>query len=339
MISNLNHTYLFIAEFIILLVIETLYIRFARHHRIHEKITPRSSHTRDNIVKGAGFIFFISIFVVFMAVGKEDVIHAYFYPGFIIGSVALVLTSFIDDHHPLSPGIRLIIQFLIFIYVYYGLLEIGHPESFVLALICGIGFMNGYNFMDGINGMLASYSLVTLSTIYIIYQPLTEYIPMLTALPGELCICLIIAVLVFAIFNFRKNAICFSGDVGSIMLGYLIGYLTINYVVITRDPSIIAIVAVYCIDTGFTIIHRLFLGEDIFTSHRRHLYQLLANECGIPHLKVSLCYAAIQTVINALYISIPHEFRISYMIIVIILLSITYFRIRRKIRLRLNSLR
>ena len=126
--------------------------------------------------------------------------------------------------------------------------------------------------MDGINGMMALYTILTLGTLLFMYHTciyrsiITGYEPII--------LCLGIAVIVFSIFNVRKNAVCFSGDVGSIVLGFFIAFFVAKYIIVTAEASVVVILIVYAVDTSLTIIQRLFMGANIFTPHRLHTFPL-----------------------------------------------------------------
>src|SRR5690606_36328657 len=66
----------------------------------------------------------------------------------------------------------------------------------------------------------------------------------------------------------------------------------------TGDFKWILFLAVYGVEVIATILERLKLRENIFKAHRRHLYQLYANEKKISHLAVSGVYASVQVLIN-----------------------------------------
>ena len=82
------------------------------------------------------------------------------------------------------------------------------------------------------------------------------------------------------------------------ILLFLIGRLIIE----TEDFSWIVLLSVYGVDSVLTIIHRLMLHENIGLPHRKHLYQIMANELKIPHVMVSSIYMAVQAIIIVGYI-------------------------------------
>ena len=105
------------------------------------------------------------------------------------------------------------------------------------------------------------------------------------------------AVLVFNFFNFRKQARCFAGDVGSVSIAFVILFLIGSLIIKTENFGWLILLAVYGVDSVLTIVHRLMLHENIGLPHRKHLYQIMANELRIPHVVVSLVYMIVQIVI------------------------------------------
>ena len=134
---------------------------------------------------------------------------------------------------------------------------------------------------------------------------------------------LLLSLLVFNFFNFRRKAKCFAGDVGAISIAFVIIFLLGKLIITSGDFSYIILLAVYGVDSVFTIFHRLILKENIFQAHRIHLFQLLANELKIPHLVVSTIYGLIQTfiVIGFFYFKLNSW---TYFVVVISLLSTIY---------------
>ena len=110
--------------------------------------------------------------------------------------------------------------------------------------------------------------------------------------------------LVFAVFNVRKKAKTFAGDIGSISMAVFLGYFLLKLILVTNQIGYLLLISVYGIDAIITIIYRLRKKENIFKPHRTHLYQYLANELKKPHLVVSFSYALIQIVVNILVIYI-----------------------------------
>lgn len=283
----------YILTFVVLLVAELLYFRIADKLNIIDKPNERSSHTRITL-RGGGIIFYLGALAYFIISGWE-------YPWFIGGLTLIAGISFMDDVHSMPNRFRLICHFVAMLLMFYqlGLLTEFPWWYIVVALVVCTGIINAYNFMDGINGITGGYSLVVLGTLAIINNQITTFIE-----PDFLHISLL-GVLIFCLFNFRKRAKCFAGDVGSVSIAFIILFALGKLILTTDDLSYIGLLTVYGIDSVLTIIHRLMLKENIFQPHRKHAYQLLANELRWPHVAVSILYMSIQIIISGAYIIYP----------------------------------
>tara|TARA_A200000113_G_scaffold155335_1_gene140083 strand:- start:214 stop:987 length:774 start_codon:yes stop_codon:yes gene_type:complete len=241
------------------------------------------------------------------------------YPLLVLAVFIISAISFKDDIKPLNTSIRLLVQlvavFLVIFQLFPQLPLIYSP--FVLFIL--IGGVNAYNFMDGINGITASYSLVLLSTFYYINQSILF-------VDSDLIIFALISVIVFLFFNFRTKALCFSGDVGSLSIALLILFLLFKLIVFTAQPLYALFLIIYGIDSGYTLISRKLKGENIFQPHRTHLYQQLAHLKGYSHLYVSFLFSFFQLGIN--YLTIFHLLKMENStigsIILVILTIISY---------------
>ena len=143
---------------LLLIVISYGYLKLAIKFKIIDKPNERSSHTKTT-VRGGGIIFTIAILLFFL-------LNDFKYPYFCLGVVLVSIISFLDDIYTLSSKIRFPFQLLA---VFLVLLEVGLPFSpvyiFIFAVAFGIGVVNMFNFMDGINGITGLYSLATLSCL------------------------------------------------------------------------------------------------------------------------------------------------------------------------------
>ena len=230
----------------------------------------------------------------------------------------ITFISFVDDIRSTSQGLRLVFHFTAMALMFYqwGLFSLPW-WTIVVALIVCTGIINAYNFMDGINGITGGYSLVVLTALAFIngvYVPFVE---------PALIYTMLCAVLVFNFFNFRKQAKCFAGDVGSVSIAFVILFLIGMLIIRTENFSWIVLLAVYGVDSVLTIIHRLMLHENIGLPHRKHLYQIMANELKIPHMVVSLVYMLVQAVVIAGYFLFPGN-EYGYLSGTIIALSLVY---------------
>ena len=282
---NIWITYLIIAA--ILVVAELAYFKIADHFNIIDKPNLRSSHTKI-VLRGGGIIFLIGIWVWGAFFGFQ-------YPWFLVAVTLAAGVSFIDDIHSLPDSVRLLVQFVAMGLMFYQLdmIHLNLWWAVILALIVCVGATNIYNFMDGINGITAGYSLAVLIPLLLrnYSGPFVE---------TSFIVVTILSVLVFSYFNFRpKNkAKCFAGDVGSVGIAFILLFLIGCLIMKTGDITWLAFLIVYGVDGCCTILHRIMLHENLGEAHRKHAYQLMANELGMSHVTVSLIYMALQLVIS-----------------------------------------
>ncbi len=312
---------------LLLFALESVFLPVARRLRLQADVTSRSSHNAATET-GGGFLFFVAALVM-TAFHLDETMGFRGYMPMLAGAAVLFAVSMYDDLCDLSPVFRLVVQIVVVAYVFSDVAVAGHYDIYLLILLCGVGFINGFNFMDGVNGMLAAYSVVTLATMLLLYHQCQWRWG--AEVPELLIVSELVAVFVFAVFNFRHKAICFAGDVGSIVLGFFIVWLTVSYIILTADASIIVFLVVYGVDVVFTILQRLFRGDNILKPHRLHLYQLLVNNRCVSHLKVSVGYAAVQFVVNCGWFIMPGRLKWTYAIIVIVTLSTVYLSMKRNL--------
>ena len=301
---------------ILLFLTELLYFRIADKFNIIDKPNERSSHTRITL-RGGGIIFYFGALAFFLTNHLE-------YPWFILGLTLITFISFADDIRSISQGKRLVFHFSAMALMFYqwGLFALPWWTIIVALIVC-TGIINAYNFMDGINGITGGYSLVVLGALAYANQFVITFVEQ------EFIWIMILAVLVFNFFNFRKKAKCFAGDVGSVSISFILLFLIGKLILVSGDFSYIILLVVYGVDSVLTIIHRLMLHENIGLPHRKHLYQLMANELKIPHVVVSLTYMVVQAVILVGYfVWTPYHYW--YLLATVILLGVVYICFMKK---------
>lgn len=301
---------------VLLFVAELFYFRVADRCNIIDKPNERSSHASITL-RGGGVIFYFGALAYFLTSGFE-------YPWFMLALTLVVFISFADDVHSVSQQLRLLFHFsaMGLMFWQWGLFSLSW-WWIVIALIVCTGIINAYNFMDGINGITGGYSLVILAALAYVNREMVPFVEE-DFIGTVLC-----SVLVFCFFNFRKKAKCFAGDVGSVGIAFILLFLIGKLIIQTGDFSWIVLLSVYGVDSVLTIIHRLMLHENIGLPHRKHLYQLMANELKIPHVVVSLVYMAVQAVIIAGYVMCP-EYGYCYLSGTVLLLSLVYICFMKK---------
>lgn len=301
---------------VLLFVAELFYFRIADKFNIIDKPNERSSHTRITL-RGGGVIFYFGALTYFLTSGFE-------YPWFILALTLVTFISFVDDIKSTRQITRLLFHFSAMALMFYqwGLFSLSWWWIIIALIVC-TGIINAYNFMDGINGITGGYSLVILVALACINKEITSFVA------ENFIYTVLCSVLVFCFFNFRKRAKCFAGDVGSVSIAFIILFLIGKLIIQTEDFSWIVLLSVYGVDSVLTIIHRLMLHENIGLPHRKHLYQLMANELKFPHVMVSFIYMVVQAIVIMGYIYYQ-EYGYVYLIGCILILSLIYILFMKK---------
>lgn len=301
--------------FVVLLAMELFYFKIADHYNIIDKPNERSSHS-SIVLRGGGIIFAISILVWFvwqiivesLGLRDESQYRVEEYLPFIIGLVLIAGVSFWDDVKSLPDSVRLVAQFAAMGLMFYkliidnGQVNIEHWWEWVLfifaASIVFVGATNIINFMDGINGITAGYSLAVLIPLTLVNSEFKIHNSQF--IDASFLIVAMIGVLVFCFFNFRPKgkAKCFAGDVGSVGIAFIMLFAIGKLILATGDITWLIFLLVYGVDGCCTIIHRIMLHENLGEAHRKHAFQLMANELKIGHVKVSLLYMAMQLAVS-----------------------------------------
>ena len=277
----------YVLIFLLLLAAELVYFRIADKCNIIDKPNERSSHSTI-VLRGGGIIFMLGlwIWVAFFGFG---------YPWFLAAVTLIASVSFVDDIRSLPDSVRLVAQFGAMALMFYQL-DMLHWEMWwvvLIALVVCVGASNIINFMDGINGITGGYAMASLLPIFILNKTMGFVDETLVGT-------VILADVVFCLFNFRPKgkAKCFAGDVGSIGIAYILLFMIGQLVMKTGDVTYLIFLLVYGVDGCLTICHRILLHENLGEAHRKHAYQLMANELKIGHVKVSLLYMGLQLAIS-----------------------------------------
>ena len=288
---------LYLLIFVVLLMAELIYFRIADKCNIIDKPNQRSSHSKV-VLRGGGVIFLVGTWV-------WSCLYGFQYPWMLAAVTLAAGISFVDDIHSLPDSLRLVAQFVAMGLMFYQL-DILHLDMWwivLLALIVCVGATNIINFMDGVNGITGGYSLAVLVPLLLMNRKIQF-------MESSFLIVAILSVVVFCLFNFRpKNrAKCFAGDVGSIGIAFILLFSIGKLVIQTGDITWLSFLVVYGVDGCLTICHRIMLHENLGEAHRKHAYQLMANELKIPHVVVSSVYMVLQLFIAAglLWLPIDH---------------------------------
>lgn len=306
----------YIVVALLFVILELVYFKIADFFNIIDKPNHRSSHTTITL-RGGGIIFPIAVVVAFI-LGYVSV------P--ILMAVGLVsIISFVDDIYPLPTLPRFLSHLIAVVLLLYDLNLFGIEFWIIpISIVLLIGWINAFNFMDGINGITVLYAMVSLLTFGYLYQNEDQF---------PVFILMGISCLVFGFFNIRKKAKTFAGDVGSISMAVFLAYFMLKLIFEKQQIGYLLFFSVYGIDAIVTIIYRIKNKENILQPHRSHLYQYLSNEMQWSHVSVSLLYAVIQLAINCCVILFINKGYMSPMVFFLtgLVLMAVYWRVRIKV--------
>ena len=340
-------TYLIIV--VALIVAELIYFKVADKCNIIDKPNERSSHS-SIVLRGGGIIFLIGVLVWAVAVlcrGFGD--GHQIYPWFLLAVALAAGISFVDDIRSLPDSVRLVVQFvamgLMILQLFLSARGVGlfgdsnlliNVVFVIVALIVCVGATNIYNFMDGINGITAGYSVAVLIPLLLMNR-------CVGFMSNSFLVVALLSVLVFSFFNFRPRgkAKCFAGDVGSVGIAFILLFAIGMLIVKTGDITWLIFLLVYGVDGCLTICHRILLHENLGEAHRKHAYQLMANELKMSHPLVSLIYMALQLAVSCGFIylcpSLASACGLSlvawhwiYLAVALVLLAVAYVLFKKK---------
>ena len=318
---------------VLLLVAELLYFYIADKCNIIDKPNERSSHSTI-VLRGGGIIFLLGVWIWSLFFGFQ-------YPLMLAAVTLAAGISFVDDIHSLPDSVRLVVQFSAMGLMIWQLLSLAGDASavgasalwvkvlfVVAALIVCVGATNIYNFMDGINGITAGYSFAVLVPLMLINVS-GQFID------GSFLQVVLLSVLVFSLFNFRQKgkAKCFAGDVGSVGIAFILLFAIGMLIVKTGDITWLIFLLVYGVDGCLTICHRIMLHENLGEAHRKHAYQLMANELKMSHQVVSAIYMALQLLVSLGFIYLCPDTVLAhwiYLCVSLIILTLLYIIFMKK---------
>lgn len=309
---------------VLLFVVELFYFKVADRFNIIDKPNQRSSHS-SVVLRGGGIIFLLGMWVWSFFFGFS-------YPWFLAAVTLIAGISFVDDIRSLPDGVRLVAQFVSMVLMFYqlGMLQWNLWWVVLLGLIVCVGATNVINFMDGINGITVGYSMAVMLPLWV----LNKYV-VCGFIEESFLLVAILSLLVFAFFNFRPRgkAKCFAGDVGSIGLAFIMLFALGKLIMQTGDVTWLVLLVVYGVDGCLTICHRIMLHENLGEAHRKHAYQLMANELKLSHPVVSGIYMGLQLVISLGFIFVCPNTVLAhwiYLVGVLIVLGVVYVLFKKR---------
>jgi UDP-N-acetylmuramyl pentapeptide phosphotransferase/UDP-N-acetylglucosamine-1-phosphate transferase len=269
---------------------EAMAIPLLRRAAIVDVPGHRSSHAVPT-PRGGGIPVAAGLLVAAGLIGGLDAVF------FALAVVAFGMLGTAEDVRGLTVRGRLALQaygaLLVAVLLVSGLAAPA-PVLGLLVLLCTAwitGFVNAFNFMDGVNGISAMFAILA-GVVYAVVG-LREDLPLLSGAATVVAV----AASTFLPWNAGRAKI-FLGDVGSYGLGAALAGLA-AYAALHGVPleAAVAPLAVYLADTGFTLVRRMRAGEDWLRPHRTHVYQRL-TDLDWSHLRVALAGTLVAALVS-----------------------------------------
>ncbi len=262
-----------------------LVLMLLRRHAIFDRPNERSSHTE--LTPRGGGIAVIAVLILSWGVlaSPEHRLEIF---TIIAAVILLACVSWIDDLKSLSPGIRLAAQLIAILPALLWLNEkyiifqniIPEPFNLILAGLIWIWFINLFNFMDGIDGIAGIEAAAIGIGIAIVVTWAAE-----ASIDPRLSVAVAASAFGFLCWNWHPAKL-FLGDVGSVPLGFLLGWLLLNLASSSTWPAAVILPLYYFADATITLMRRAIRGEKVWHAHREHFYQR-AVQNGRSHAIVS----------------------------------------------------
>ena len=285
----------FVAAALTSVVLTRAALAVLRRRAILDLPNVRSSHTVPT-PRGGGWGVMLALLPFWIwATWKTNRLHDPTEWMLIGGVVLLMAVSWIDDRRGLSAGVRFAAQFLA-----AGAVMAALPQTLSLsggllpvmldrlvATVVWLWFVNLFNFMDGIDGITGGSAAAMgfgLTLILLRYgpDPLEAFRSLMIA-----------AVMVgFLVWNWHPAKI-FLGDVGSVPIGYLLGFELIRLAMNGGQLFALIVALYYLADATITLLKRARRGERVWQAHREHFYQR-STQLGRSHGRTAKTATLVQ---------------------------------------------
>ena len=218
--------------------------------------------------------------LVFLLIHFINILNTGNYKLLILLPIGII--GFIDDLYNIKQIYRLIFQFLnVFIISFlfanfsiFNTIQLSNSVTFLITLFLGLLLINCINFMDGIDGLVAS----NMFLIFLNYA----FVNNRDFLGITVCL------FVFLFYNWSPAKL-FMGDSGSTFLGMILFFMIFTNKDFNSSLTLFLTASPLLMDSIICIIRRLLNRENIFSAHNKHLYQRLYRS-GIKHSHVTLIY-------------------------------------------------
>ena len=255
-----------------------LLIPILAHREILDCPNERSSHQVPT-PRGGGIAVIGSTLLAWAVFARTESVPSGVF-GIVLGAVLLAAVSWFDDLRGLSPIVRLLAQAAA---VAVGILVLPGPRDlFYLAAIglVWIWWINLFNFMDGIDGLAGTEAAAIGAGLLLFAGVGAGADPALRTLAAAVTG----AAVGFLVWNWSPARI-FLGDIGSVPLGYVLGFLLLDLATRGRWTIAVILPLYFLADATITLARRLLRGEQVWQAHREHFYQHAVRR-GLGHAAV-----------------------------------------------------
>jgi UDP-N-acetylmuramyl pentapeptide phosphotransferase/UDP-N-acetylglucosamine-1-phosphate transferase len=279
----------------------------------------RSSHTSRTPTLGGIAFFYTLIFAMFF-IKERDVFDEIIY--IIPGLTIMFIVGLKDDMVVISPGAKLLAQALAVAFILAnpsftifslnGFLNINEIPYYLYLIIAGfmmLTIINSYNLIDGIDGLASVVGIVIMVIYTTIFYLTAEYFFAL------LSISLNASLMAFLGFNLSSDKKIFMGDTGSLIVGFVIGVLTLKFLALrphayTELPFLlenapliaISILIVPLFDTARVFTIRIAKNKAPFSPDRNHTHHVLIDYWGLTHKQASFIIGCFNLLFVMLFI-------------------------------------
>lgn len=322
-------------------------IGLVEHKKLMDQPNKRSSHIKITPTLGGISFFYTLIFALFFLKGWDKYDEAiYFIPGLTI----LFIVGLKDDLVVLSPYTKLIAQLVSILFIlsnesfmihslngFFGVYEIPIYVYYIVGGFMMLTIINAYNLIDGIDGLAAIVGIVILMIYTTIFYITNEYFYVL------LCLTLNGCLIAFLSFNLSSSRKIFMGDTGSLIVGFIIGTLTLKFLALSPEsydslpfllenvPLIaISILIVPLFDTARIFTIRLANKKSPFSPDRNHTHHILIDYFKISHKQASFIIGGFNLIFVIIFILLGSSsynfYLVLILIITVILLGYLFYR-------------
>ena len=337
-----QHLLYFVCSLFVVFVLSLLLIPKIRSIAIKLNLSDapdnRSSHTTPVPTFG-GVIFYVSyIFILFFA-QNLDVNHVSV--TLLVSISILFFTGLLDDFRNLSPRIKFLFQIIgvailmfqpdfriVSLHGFMGVYEIPIAVSIAGSMFFLLALINAFNLIDGIDGLSGITGIIIASFYSFVLFKLGYYFYL------SISLATIGTLLAFLRFNFSIKRKIFMGDTGSLVIGLVLGLLTLKLMAVGdvahnslffnrgQLPLFLAgVLFIPTLDTIRVMLLRFTKGVSMFKPDRNHIHHILID-FGFSHRRASFCIGVINFLVASIMFYVTQQFTI--VISLLILISIFF---------------